>query len=366
MNSKQEDKHKATEQDVVYALDSEIKVWREEARLAIENCYTNNRTAFSELPPQFAAGASFNFFKGFVENFYPASLGAIALKRAAAPIWLTTEAVKLYKEYYKKEAKAANKLLQNNYLAFKDTFVQNIQNAERQFLNSTFGRDMASQIVKIVSRRRFRDYVDSRTHIRDTVSKSKVINTDSKEHRKRINDSLGKLLRRVKDIFTGSVYGPGKTGLYLVRWKDAACGTEAERWYSQHPWVRGPGIDVEDIDPNMLKSKYAPEINRLTARFNGKAECVIPIETINHGNIGSTTGGKETMKIIANINKYDVICDPATVPIFGRSETYAWINEQPNTSIYSLSGSLLGKLSPEAITALRQAEEDVWNARNGF
>ncbi len=82
MENDVENKHIAHEDDAIEALDSEIVVWRVESRFAIESCFNNNRKTFSELPPAFAAGAAFSFFKGFVENVFPASLGATLLKRA--------------------------------------------------------------------------------------------------------------------------------------------------------------------------------------------------------------------------------------------------------------------------------------------
>ncbi len=293
-------------------------------------------------------------------------MAAGLLKRASVPIWLTTEAVKLYNEYYKNEARNANKLLQHDYLTFKDTFVRKIQDIERHFLDSKFGRDMANQLVMIVSRRRFERSTHAVKHLRDTLKESKVINTDPKDIRERMNGSLGKLLRRAKAIYTGSTLGPGRTALYLVRWKDAVCGTDAERWHAKNWMVAGPGIEVEDIDPDMYNSQYSPELNNLKSMFEGKADCVIPLQTINHGSFGSTTGGREATKIIANIDKYDVVGDPASMPILGTSRSYAWINEQPNISIHTLAGTTSGELSGETVMALKNAEEAVWNAQNGL
>ncbi len=366
MNNRQDQNYIATKEDVVAALDKEIVLWRGASCREVYSCYNQNASAFSELPPKFAAGASFNFFKGFVGNAFPASMAAVLLKRAAVPIWLTTEAVKLYNEYYKNEARNANKLLQHDYLTFKDTFVRKIQDIERHFLNSKFGRDMASQLVRIASQRRFRHSTDAVEHLRDTLKESKVINTDPKDLRERINGSLGKLLRRVKDIYTGSTYGPGRTALYLVRWKDAMCGTDAERWHATNWMVAGPGLEVEDINPDMYDSQYSSELNNLKAMFKGKADCVIPLQTINDGNFGSTTGGREAMKIIANIDKYDVVGDPASMPVMGTSRSYAWINERPNTSIHTLAGTTSGELNGETVKVIADAEEAVWNARNGL
>lgn len=101
-----------------------------------------------------------------------------------------------------------------------------------------------------------------------------------------MNNSLGSLLKRVKAIYAGSVHGPGRTALYLVRWNDGVCGSDAERWRSMHPWLRGYGMNVDDIDVNAEKGKYINELSHMKARFNGRADCIIPVETINRGNIG--------------------------------------------------------------------------------
>ncbi len=72
------------------------------------------------------------------------------------------------------------------------------------------------------------------------------------------------------------------------------------------------------------------------------------------------------MKIIANIDKYDVVGDPASMPILGTSRSYAWINERPNTSIHTLAGTTSGELNGETVKAIADAEEAVWYARNGL
>ncbi len=62
MNNRQEQSYIATEEDAVTALDREIVLWREASCREVNSCYNQNASAFSELPPKFAAGASFNFF----------------------------------------------------------------------------------------------------------------------------------------------------------------------------------------------------------------------------------------------------------------------------------------------------------------
>ncbi|OMH30312.1 hypothetical protein [Motiliproteus sp. MSK22-1] len=349
--------HKATPKDISEALRAEIYDWKSASLNALDNCFSRNAKTISTLPPAFRAAAAFSFASNATEKLFPTSLGALLLKRAAIPIWLTSEAVNLYKLGYADQAKDANKLLQQDYLRFKDAFAEKIDQVETGFLNSPFGRQAAQQIGQIVSKRLFEDDRDAVGHIRTFVDDSKVIDDDSGVHRDRMNQGFGKVLHKIKAVYAGSNYGPGRTALYLVRTDQAECGPHTDPRHRLH-------VQVDDINVNAQKSQYKAELAQLKGRFIGKSQCILPLSIINKGNLGGFPARREAMRILANIDRYDLYHDPATVPVFGSTETYIWNNQQSNSSLEALAGSFAQGLNSQVIQALTLAEEAVWARRS--
>jgi len=74
-----------------------------------------------------------------------------------------------------------------------------------------------------------------------------------------------------------------------------------------------------------------------------------------------------TAKILANIERYDVIEIPSRLGVFGTHETLAWENgKRSNFSIHTLVGTAIGQVNDDVIRALTEAEAAVWATRQAF
>ena len=349
--------HQATHDDVCGALQKEADDWKAEALRALHATYNAHVNGIKDVPPQWKAAAAFSFCTGAVEKLFPASLGAALLARAAIPIWIYTEACKLYDQVYKNQARKANKLLEPIHSSFLDRFAEKIDEAETGLVASRYGRAIASQMQQAIVHRQFKDTIDAITHIRRAIDRSNILDDEYSTHRKRCEAGLGRTMDKVRRIYEGTVLAPGRNGLFLLRLEDAVCAPDRERW---HRFQRT--INVDDIDVETQKGKYRQELLRLKARFKGKVACVIPVETIAEGNIGRYTYEPEVAKILANIDKYEVVRDPADWR-FGTDVTFAWQTEQPNFSIHTVAQTFNNKLPGEAMKAFTDAENQIWNNR---
>ena len=134
-----------TTADVNAALKDEIQRWREDQKFALKDTLTTHGKQLGEIPNAFAAAACFQFAVNAIEKIFPLSLGTVIIKRAAIPIWLVSEASSRYKDLYKEAAKDANKLLSHDYRRIYDDFYNKVNDVERGFMTSQFGRSVSGQ-----------------------------------------------------------------------------------------------------------------------------------------------------------------------------------------------------------------------------
>jgi hypothetical protein len=189
------------------------------------------------------------------------------------------------------------------------------------------------------------------------IDKSNLLDDEYGTHRKRCEEGLGKTMDKVRRIYEGTIIAPGHNRLFLLRLKDAVCAPDRERWHCFQRRIR-----VDDIDVEMEKGNYKQDLMKLQKRFKGKVACVIPIETIAAGNIGRTTYQPRVDKILAHIDKYEVVQDAADWQ-FGTDTTWVWETERPKFSIHTVAQTFDNKLPAEALRAFKDAENQIWNQR---
>ena len=346
--------------DINAAVQDEIQLWREDQKFALKDTLRIHGKQLSEIPNAFAAATCFQFAVNATEKIFPLSRGAAIIKRAAIPIWLVNEASNRFKDRYKEMAKDANKLLNQNYERIYFDFHNKVNEIERGFMTSRFGRSVSRQLLELLHKkdRMFQDELDVKRHCRKLIIDAGIFQGDAREIRKRTVAGFGSILEKVYALFKGSSFAPGRTRLLLLRVGDASCNNlPGGMRYWGH-------FQVDDINPKSLPIEYRDSVKHLVQRFAGKSNCVIPWELVNSGNIGGLPAKKRTLQILANIGKYDVVHDNG-LPIVGTPTSYGWVNEQPNISYSQLLRDLTHGLTSSMIAELELVEERLWRQRYG-
>lgn len=345
-------------EDVQFGLKDALVDWAGVQRDALIMAYNQNAKDLSTVPPEFAAAACFGFATSATEKLFPTSLGAQLLKRVAIPIWLTSEMVSLYNDQYKNEAKDANALLGKDYQRIFSDFYDKVGQAKDTLArpNNTYNKKVCNQVLNLYAQRNrnFKDSYKVQTHTASIIKESGLVETKMGPILDRANAGLGAVFAKVKAIYSGSAYGPGRTGLYLVRTENASCGARTDKSHLARM------IEVDDIDVKKVNKEHQETLQGLMKQFAGKSDCVIPVNVVNEGNFGSGYNGKkQAMQILANIEKYNVVGQDATWTL-GTSQTYYWPS---NTTMSTLVGSFENGLPPEAMTELARVEAEEWAKR---
>ena len=351
--------HSPTAADINTALKDEIQRWREDQKFALRDTLSTHGKQLSEIPNAFAAATCFQFAVNATEKIFPLSAGAALIKRAAIPIWLISEASSRYKDLYKEAAKDANKLLNQDYKRIYDDFYNKVNDVERGFMTSQFGRSVSRQLLGVLNKngRLFEDGNAVVDYCRVLIIASQLIPNDIRQIRQRTAAGFGSILEKVYALYQGSTFAGRRTRLLLLRVDEASCKPLPSG-------MRHRGFRVDNLNPKDVAAEYRDEVKRLAGRFAGKSNCVIPWDLVHEGNIGGRPAKRRTLQILANIDKYDVVHENG-LPLIDTPTSIGWNREQPNLSYGQFLHDLTHGLTSSLVAELEQVEKRLWQQRYG-
>ena len=310
----------------------------------------------NEIPNAFAAATCFQFAVNATEKIFPLSAGAALIKRAAIPIWLISEASSRYKDLYKEAAKDANKLLNQDYKRIYDDFYNKVNDVERGFMTSTFGRSVSRQLLEVLNKngRLFKDSNTAVDYCRVLIIEAQLIPNDIRQIHQRTAAGFGSILEKVYALYRGSTFAGRRTRLLLLRVDETTCKPLPSG-------MRHRGhFQVDDLDAKKVTAEYRDEVKRLAGRFADKSNCVIPWELVHEGNVGGRPAKRRTLQILANIDKYDVVHENGLTPT-----SIGWTREQPNLSYGQFLRDLTHGLTSSMLAELEKIEEKLWQQHYG-
>jgi len=144
------------------ALAAEIVVWR---NLACNSIHSAVLPAMATDDALIKSAVWLNFGLDLGKNL---SLGiATAATRAALPIWMLFKAQELYAtHYHKPQTENAHKMLSQHYESFKSTIINNVVNAEREFMAQPFARQVTDCLLDLYRDHPFKAGEQKTTEVR--------------------------------------------------------------------------------------------------------------------------------------------------------------------------------------------------------
>ena len=182
------------------ALAAEIVLWRD---LTCNNIQNAVLPAMATDDALIKSAVWLNFGLDLGKNL---SLGiATAATRAALPIWMLFKAQELYAtHYYKPQTENAHKMLSQHYESFKSTIINNVVNAEREFMAQPFARQVTDCLLSLYRDHPFDLDAQKTTEVRSLIAKSKVIQTDHGVLQQTIKTNLDRVAKNIMALYHGT------------------------------------------------------------------------------------------------------------------------------------------------------------------